>query len=207
MRILIVGATGGLGQDSVAEALVRGHETAALVRDPGRVAFSETVELVTGDVLDPASLRPAVIGRDAVICALGTPSPRRPSTLLEQGTKNLVVAMRSEGARRLVCVALLGTGSSRANASFFYREVILRVLASMLPDKEAQEQAVRASDLDWVLVRPPRFVTGKREGSIRVIREGEPGRLGNVVRADLARFVVDCATTNTYLREAVMVGS
>jgi uncharacterized protein YbjT (DUF2867 family) len=53
MRILIVGATGGLGQDSVAEALARGHETAALGRDPGRAAFSETVEIVRGDVLDP----------------------------------------------------------------------------------------------------------------------------------------------------------
>jgi uncharacterized protein YbjT (DUF2867 family) len=185
MRILIVGATGGLGQDTVAEALARSHETAALVRNPGRVAFPETVEVVQGDVLDTSSLRPAFCGRDAVICALGTPSPRRRSTLLQEGTKNLVVAMSSEGVRRLVCVTLLGTGSGRANASFFYREVILRVLAPMLPDKEAQEQAVRASDLDWVLVRPPRFVAGKR-GSIRVIREGERGRLGHVVRADLA---------------------
>jgi uncharacterized protein YbjT (DUF2867 family) len=42
----------------------------------------------------------------------------------------------------------------------------------VLPDKEAQEQAVRASDLEWVLVRPPRFVAGKPRGSIRVIREG-----------------------------------
>jgi uncharacterized protein YbjT (DUF2867 family) len=69
----------------------------------------------------------------------------------------------------------------------------------MLPDNEAQEQAVRASDLEWVLIRPPRFVAGKRRGSIRVIREGERGRLGHVVRADLARFIVDCVTTNTYV--------
>jgi uncharacterized protein YbjT (DUF2867 family) len=96
MRILIVGATGGLGQDSVAQALARGHETAALVRDPGRAACSETVEIVRGDVLDPSSLKAAIVGRDAVICALGTPSPRRRSTLLEQGTKNLVVAMSSK---------------------------------------------------------------------------------------------------------------
>ncbi len=207
MRILIVGATGGLGQDSVAEALARGHETAALVRDPGRAAFSEAVEIVRGDVLDRSSLKAAVVGRDAAICALGTPSPRRRSTLLEQGTKNLVVAMSSEGVRRLACVTSLGTGSSRANASFFYREVMLRVLAPMLPDKEAREQAVRASDLEWVLVRPPRFVAGKRRGSIRVIHEGERGRLGHVVRADLARFIVDCVTTNTDVHEAVMVGS
>jgi uncharacterized protein YbjT (DUF2867 family) len=207
MRILIVGATGGLGRDVVAEALARAHETAALVREPGRVALPETVEIVRGDVLDRSSLTDAVVGRDAVICALGTPSPRRRSTLLEQGTKNLVAAMGREGVRRLACVTLLGTGSSRANASFFYREVILRVLAPMLPDKEAQEEAVRASDLDWVLVRPPRFVKGKPRGSIRVIGEGERRRVGRVVRADLARFLVDCATDETYLGQAVAVGS
>lgn len=207
MRLLIVGATGGLGQAIVAEALAQGHETAALVRDPGRVAFPETVEIARGDVLDPPSLRPVVAGRDAMICALGTPSPRRLSNLLEQGTENLIGAMNEAGVRRFVCVTLLGTGSSRANASLFYREVILRVLAPMLPDKEAQERAVRASDLEWVLVRPPRFVDSKRGGSVRVIREGERGRLGHIVRSDLARFLVDCASTDTYIREAVMAGS
>jgi putative NADH-flavin reductase len=74
MRILVVGATGGLGQDIVAEAVARGHETAALLRDPSRVTFSEAVEIVRGDVLDLSSLTPAVVGRDAVICALGTPA-------------------------------------------------------------------------------------------------------------------------------------
>jgi uncharacterized protein YbjT (DUF2867 family) len=85
--------------------------------------------------------------------------------------------------------------------------VILRMLAPMLPDKEAQEQVVRASDLDWVLVRPPRFVAGGLRGSVSVVREGEPGRLGKVVRADLARFLVDCAAGSGSVREALTVGS
>src|SRR6266700_4697433 len=148
MRLLVVGATGGLGQDVVADAVARGHHTAALLRNPAHTAFPDPVEIVPGDVLDPSSLAPAVSGREAVICALGTPSPRTPSTLLEQGTRNLVAAMSQQGVGRLVCVTLLGTGSSRANASFLYRTAILRMLAPMVPDKEAQEQVVRASDLD-----------------------------------------------------------
>jgi uncharacterized protein YbjT (DUF2867 family) len=207
MRLLVIGAGGGLGRDVVAEVLAGGHEAAALVREPGRVAFPDAVEVVRGDVLDPPSLAPAVAGRDAVICALGTPSPRRPSTLLEQGTTNLIAAMSDEGVRRLACVTLLGAGSSRASAAFFYRNVILRVLAPMLPDKQAQEQAVRSSDLEWVLVRPPRFVKGKPGGGVQVIRENERGRLGRVVRVDLARFLVKCATTERWIGEAVAVGS
>ena len=108
VRILVVGATGGLGQDIVAESLVRGHETAALVRTPARATFPEAVGIVQGDVLDLSSLTPAVVGRDAVICALGTPSPRRRSTLLEQGTKNLIAAMSQAGVPRLAFVTLAG---------------------------------------------------------------------------------------------------
>src|SRR5262249_10843353 len=145
MRLLIVGATGGLGRATVAEAVRRGHDVSALVRDPAAADLPEPVLKVHGDVLDPASLVAAGTGRDAVICALGAPSPRRPSTLLGDGTGNLVAAMRSAGVRRLVCVTLLGTADSKRNASLFYRHVILRVLAPMLPDKEKQEQVVRES--------------------------------------------------------------
>jgi hypothetical protein len=91
---------------------------------------------------------------------LGTPSPRKPSTLLREGTENLVAAMTERNVRRLVCVTLLGIGASRAQCSLSCRELILRVLAPMLADREAQEQAARGSDLDWVLVRPPRFTRG-----------------------------------------------
>jgi uncharacterized protein YbjT (DUF2867 family) len=114
--------------------------------------------------------------------------------------------MTEAGVRRLVCVTLLGLGSSRANCSLFYREVILRVLAPIVPDKEAQEQPVRGSGLDWVLVRPPRFVSGRPPGALKVIAEGQPGRLGCVVRADLAQFLVDCASEDGYVRETLAVG-
>ena len=115
--------------------------------------------------------------------------------------------MDQAGVRRLVCVTLLGTGASQANGSFFYRQVILRALAPMLPDKQAQEEVVRASGLDWTLVGPPRFTGGKPRGEVRVMREDEHGRVGHVVRADLTQFLLDCVVEPTYVREAVVVGS
>ena len=157
--------------------------------------------------LDRVSLTAPLYSRDAVICALGTPSPRHRSTLLEDGTRNLVAAMTEAGVRRLVCVTLLGVGSSRANASLFYRELILRMLAPMVPDKERQEQVVRDSSLEWVLVRPGRFVKGEPRGELRVVRDGEQHRLGHVVRGDLARFLLECATGDGYVGQAVAVGS
>jgi uncharacterized protein YbjT (DUF2867 family) len=93
------------------------------------------------------------------------------------------------------------------DASLIYRQLILRALAPMLADKQAQEDVVRASELDWTLVRPPRLNSGKPGGELRVIAEGQPGRIGHVACADLARFLLDRATENRHLREAVTVGS
>jgi uncharacterized protein YbjT (DUF2867 family) len=205
--LLIIGATGALGRDVVTDALGRGFEAAGLVRNPTGAALPDQLELIRGDVLDAASVKSALAGRDTVICALGTPSPRKRSTLMADGTANLIAAMRGQGVRRLVCVTLLGCGPSRANCSLIYGRVILRALAPMMPDKEAQEQAVRASNLDWLLVRPPRFTGDKARGQLRVLRDGEPGRLGHVIRADLAHFLVDCATRPDEHHQALAVGS
>lgn len=206
MKLLIVGATGGLGRVTVDEAIRQGHDVSALVRDPAASGLPEPVQLARGDILAPATLPAAVAGRDAVICLLGTPSPRQPSTLLGDGTGNLVAAMTSAGVSRLVCVTLLGTGESKRNASPFYRQVILRVLAPMVPDKEAQERVVQGSGLDWVLVRPPRF-TGGDGGQPRIIRAGDAGRVGHVSRLQLARVVLDAAQRPDYVRQAIAVGS
>jgi uncharacterized protein YbjT (DUF2867 family) len=178
----------------------------ALVRTLPPERFPEGVVTVRGDVLDRVSLAAALPGQEAVICVLGTASARRASTLLGDGTKNLVDAMIEAGVGRLVCVTLLGCGPSVTNTTRFYRWVVLRALSPMLPDKEAQELVVRQSTLEWTLVRPPRFVGGRARGHLRVIPEGGAGRLGRVVRADLAGFVVDTASGG-HVREAVAVGS
>lgn len=117
MKLLVVGATGGLGRVAVAAAVQRGHEVTALVRDPAASHLPESVLQVRGDVLDPASLSAAVARRDGVLCALGTPSPRKAGTLLADGTRNLVEQMTAANVPRLVCVTLLGAGDSKSNAS------------------------------------------------------------------------------------------
>jgi uncharacterized protein YbjT (DUF2867 family) len=166
----------------------------------------EPVVKVRGDVLDPESLDAAVDGRHAVVCALGTPSPRQASSLLEDGTRNLIEAMRRASVPRLVCVTVLGTADSKRNASLLYRFVILRALAPMVPDKENQERVVRDSGLEWVLVRPPRFVNGSR-GQPRVLLSGEKGRVGHVSRHGLARVLIDAAERPDYAHQAIVVGS
>lgn len=159
-----------------------------------------------GDVLDPASMDTAVERRDAVICVLGTASPRHASSVLGDGTRNLTVAMNRAGVSRLVCVTLLGTADSKRNDSALYRHVILRVLGPMVPDKDKQDRVLRDSGLEWVLVRASRFVNRAR-AQPRVIRSGENGRVGHVSRRHLAGVVIDAAERADCVHQAIVVGS
>ncbi len=208
MRILIVGATGGLGKELVSRALGQGHEVTVLVRDPAKLeGQGGRLRVARGDVLDPTSVESAVLGQDAVVSALGTPSPRKPSTLLMEGTRNLVGAMERHGVRRLVCVTILGTGDSgRRHGSLFYRLFVLGFFVRpMLEDKERQEEVIRRSRLDWTIVRPPRYTNEPQSGAHRVIGDGG-GEVGKISRADLADFMLDQLDDRTYVRRAVVVG-
>jgi putative NADH-flavin reductase len=190
---LVIVATGGQGRSVVADAVQRGHEVRALVRDRARSDLPDAVRPVQGDVLDPASLDTAVERRDAVICVLGTASARHASSLLEHGTRNLTEAMKRAGVSRLVCVTLLGTADCKRNALALYRHVILRVLGPMVFDKENQERVVRDSGLEWVLVCDPRRFVNRARAQPRVILSGENVRVGHVSRRHFAGVVIDAA--------------
>jgi putative NADH-flavin reductase len=71
VKVLILGATGSLGPRLVSQALARGHEVTALVRDPSKLDNAhEGLRVLRGDALDPAAVDAAVRGRDAVIMSL-----------------------------------------------------------------------------------------------------------------------------------------
>jgi putative NADH-flavin reductase len=208
LKLLIIGATGGLGKELVHQALIQDHEVTVMARNPSVVTFEDRhLQVVQGDVLDARSLGRAVDGQEAVLNALGTPTPREVTTLLEEGTKNVVEAMEQQGVRRLVCVTILGTGDSgQRHGSLFYRLFVLGFFVKpMLEDKERQEEVIRGSRLDWTIVRPPRYTNEPKSGGYRVIGEGE-GRVGKIGKADLADFMLDQLYEYRYIRRTAVVG-
>ena len=205
MRLLVIGATGGTGRELVRQALARGHEVRALVRDPAKAgSLDARAEVARGDVLDPASLAAAVRGREAVLSALGTRKlGRRPTTLFSDGTRNLIGAMRAEGARRLVCVTGIGAGESRGHGPWWYDRLVLPLLLDEIyKDKTRQEELIRGSGLDWVIVRPAILTNGPATGSARAVTDLAGSRFSKVSRADVAAFMLDQLTSDAYLGKA-----
>lgn len=205
MKILIVGATGGTGKELVTQALQRGHRVTAFVRKPSKLAMAhKRLTICRGDILDYSTVEEAVKGQEAVLCALGHKRWLYPTRILSAGTENLIKAMSARGVRRLVCETSLGVGDSFGRLGLYYT---LFVIPFILPfywwDKHRQERMIRASSLDWIIVRPGKLTNGKKRG---IYKHG-PG-VGNylctvrISRADVAHFMIDQLEGDTYLHAA-----
>ncbi len=201
MRVLVFGSTGGTGLELLTQALDQGHDVVAYARNPAKLDGMSHARLVVtrGDVLDLASVESAVAGHDAVFCAVGAGARR--TTLREDATRNIVNAMEKTGVRRLICLSSLGVGDSRGNLSFFTKYVIVGIfLRHAFSDHEHQEAIVRASSLDWTIVRPPHLKDGPRTGTYRHGFAATDRQIeGNISRADVADFMLKQLTERTYL--------
>ncbi len=207
MNLLIVGATGGTGQQLVTQALRRRHRVTALVRRHRPAEQRPGLTTVLGDVLDPRSLDGAVQGQDAVLSALGHKRWLGPTRILSDGTRNLIAAMANHGVRRFVCETSLGISDAWWQMGLYYTLFVRPVI---LPfyfwDKTLQEVVIRASDLDWTIVRPGALTNGPKRGHYRHgPRVGHWLRTVRISRADVAAFMLDELTDRRYVRTAVGV--
>ena len=152
----------------------------------------------------PVDLDQAVRGQDAVISALGT-AAKGPVSVCTDGVRGIVGAMSRTGVRRLVVVSAHGAADSHDHS--LYSLALWATLADKMRDKEAMEDLIRASDLDWTIVRPPALKDRPRTGSYRTGTEVKIRLTSWISRADLADFLLREATAPAYLREAPRIAS
>ncbi|MCP5074391.1 MAG: SDR family oxidoreductase [Rhodobacteraceae bacterium] len=204
MKLTVFGATGGVGMLVVKQALAQGHDVTAFVRSPEKISdLYENIEIIQGDVLDPVAVRKALQGRDAAVCALGMPLMNKDG-LRAKGTKNIVDVMEGAGVKRLICLSAFGVGDSWRLLPLIYRLIIVPLfLRRVIADHTAQEAHIRASGLDWTIVRPGNFVKGGLTGDYRhgVTDETRAFKL-KISREDVADFLVKQLTGSTYLRQS-----
>jgi uncharacterized protein YbjT (DUF2867 family) len=207
VKVLILGATGGTGREIVREAGAQGHTVVALVRSSAKAAGLAGAELVEGDARDEQALSRALKGCSGVISSLGTAvSPFREVRLLSDATRALVTAMENRNVRRLVCITGLGAGDSRGHGGFLFDNLFFPLLLrKVYEDKDRQEEVVRASKLDWVLVRPVVLNDKPARGTVRALADLSAVAGGTVSRGDVAKFVVRQLTDDAWLRRTPLI--
>lgn len=204
MKVVVFGSTGKVGLEVVTQALDLGHHVTAHARRPERLRLSHVnLNVVQGDVLDPASVDRAVRGQDVVICALGMPLMNKDG-LRTKGTENIVRAMENAHVSRLVCLSGLGVGDSRAILPWHYRYLFLPlVLRHVYADHQTQEACVRNSPLDWIIARPTNFAKGAHTGFYKHGFSAIDDTIKmKISPGDVADFMVKQLADDTYLHQA-----
>jgi len=207
MKFLLIGATGRTGEAIVKQGLAEGHDITALVRDASKVEVSDPhLHVVAGDILNAHDVDAAMAGQDAVICSLGTGVTFKHVTLFSDGTQHLLDAMHKHAIRRIVCITGIGAGDSRGHGGFFYDHVVEpTVLHTIYEDKDRQEELLRQSDRDWIIVRPGQLTNDEATGKYRVLLDLTGVTVGKVARADVAAFVLQQLTSDDFLRRTPLL--
>jgi len=193
--VLIIGASRGIGLETVKLALKAGHSVRAMARSANAIRLHDPrLEKLDGDALDQHTIESALAGVDAVIQTLGvSPTPElilSGTSLFSATTRILVNAMEARAVKRLICVTGFGAGDSRGRGGPLYNVVMFLILGRVYADKDAQEWIIRRSRLDWTIVRPTVLTTGPRRGAYRVLVDARDWRSGVISRADVADFLV-----------------
>lgn len=217
MNVLVVGATGGSGRAAVQSLLAGGHTVTAFARRADTLApMGARLRCVNGDVLKPADIERAVEGHDAVIVTLGISesalrvrlagSAGTAMNVRSAGTRHTIAAMHKWGVRKLVVQTSYGVGETRNRLTLLYRLVFALLLKPQIADTELQEQVVRESGLDWVIVQPVSLTDHERLDACFASPEGN--RLGmKVSRAQVGRFLAEAVPGTHYLGRAVALSA
>jgi uncharacterized protein YbjT (DUF2867 family) len=212
MNILIIGASKGIGRQTVIAALAKGFSVTAFSRHPESLAISHPqLRLLAGDVHSSSDVAAAVQDHDVIVCALGLPTRQaigppfaRRSYVLTEGTKHIMAAMDTGPAKRFICVTAIGTAESAQQCTPFARLALRTGLRWLFKEKDRQEDLIRRSKTDWTIIRPTALTNGRSRGAV-ITASVHSGILTHISRADVAEVILDVINKPETYRTAMAI--
>lgn len=207
MKIVVFGASRGVGLHVVKQALAGGYVVTAFVRSPEKFEVKHAnLSVCKGDSRDATTVENVIAGQEAVISTLG---PTRPPAahMLETSAINIVAGMKKHGLRRLISTTGAGVRQPEDQPKLIDHVIgfVLHLLArDVVRDSAANVKVIQASDLDWTVVRFPRLMDGEHTGKYRVgFVSKESG--SQISRADGADFVLKELTERKWVKKLPLV--
>jgi uncharacterized protein YbjT (DUF2867 family) len=199
LKVLVVGATGSIGSLVVEEALRQGHTVRALVRSQGKAQkLPREAQVVLSDVTRPETLAAVVDGIDAIVFTLGSDGAGKvgAETIDYGGVRNVLSAL---GSRKVRIALMTSIGVTNRTGSY-------NRSTEAHDWKRRSERLIRASGLDYTIVRPGWFDYNKSDEHRLVFLQGDTRQAGNssdgvVARRQIAQVLVGSLTSDSARRK------
>jgi len=215
MRLVVLGASGGIGRWAVALAAEKGHTVTAVMRQSSPFTSTAATTVLRGELTDPSFLESAVHGHDAVVSCVGirraglSPFAKllSPPDLTTRLASSLSRAMENRDVRRLVVVSAGGVADSYPLLTWSVQQLVSTGnVAVAYRDLAGMEARLAASSLDWLAVRPVTLTPGAPLGRARPV--DRYGLTSTIRRSDVASWMVSAAVQHdSFLNHAVLLGS
>lgn len=202
MKIIVFGATGGVGRHVVNQALQTSYEVTAFVRDLTKLQIeNDHLHVIRGDATNAEEVSAAIAGHDAVVSCLGSNKMVAKSTQLEEMTQHIVASMEAHHVKRIVYTASAGINNELPGVG---GKMVMKMLQNVLIDHRHAVDLIQAhKDLQYTIVRPLGLTNDDYTGAYREAKEGVPENARNIPRADVAHFILKALGDDTYIGESV----
>lgn len=188
MKLLILGASGRVGEKLVEHALADQHDVNALVRTPEKINFTgDNLTIFKGNVLNEHDLEHAMGGVDVVISALNTDQ----NNTLSRSMPLIMAAMEKFEVSRFITIGTAGILDSRTEPDLyrFQSSESKRRKTTAAEDHLAAFHYLEKTNLDWTVVCPTYLPEGEAEGNYRVEENVLPEGGKRISVGDTAAFV------------------
>ena len=201
MRIVVLGAAGQLGREVVRDLVARGHTVRAAVRRRPEPALPAPVEIRIANARNKTEICAVISGSDAVVNVIGGGTLRR-NEVASSTSSVAVAAAQDAGVRRYFAMSAGMVALDWPLFKYVLRPLIFR---HILTEHHRVEEIVRASTLDWTIVRPSALTNQLARGyeaSLDLLP-----RAFTTTRADVAAFIADALDSKRYIRQSVFIAS
>lgn len=206
MLIVIFGASGRVGQLAVGEALRRGYSVRAIYHTTKpSILDNQELQHLQVNIADADAVNKVIQGTDAVISVLGSWGTSS-KDIVSTGTKHFIPAMQAHGITRIISL----TGSEALDNTD--KPALLRNIThtaaslfakKILYDGEEHIRLLRASDLDWTVIRSPVMTARQQRGYKLSLTAPKPWQ--TVSRQAVAKAVIDQLDGPAYSKTAPFI--
>lgn len=210
MRLAVLGSTGFVGKILIKKALQAGHQVKALARSPEKLGdLQDQVEVIPGDMFDPAAVQLLIQNVDAVISVAGPPRTERHDSNRHANSMHIIVnAMKAANVNRIITIA--GAAAKVPGIRLGIRQRLLRILllriaTDVIKTKDIEVRILSESALTWTIIRPPIIGTGKPSGIVSAREDELAGTRVDV--EDITDFILSLLQTHDWDRKAPIVMS